>query len=165
MKSFAAFTAAVFAIVTFAAPLTAPVHAKQSAPSLSIPVSGTGGGSTLAGTFDLQKFVVSNGVVNAVGTLTGTVTNASGQAVSIVRTLTIPVAVGETSCAILHLELGPVFLDLLGLQVSLNQIVLDIDAQPGPGNLPGNLLCAVAGLLDNPGGLARLLNDLLAILG
>jgi hypothetical protein len=27
-------------------------------------------------------------------------------------------------------------------------IVVDIRAEPGPGNLLGNLLCAVAGLLD-----------------
>ena len=44
-------------------------------------------------------------------------------------------------------------------------IVLDITAESGPGNLLGNLLCAVAGLLDNPSGLARLLNQILAILG
>jgi hypothetical protein len=33
-----------------------------------------------------------------------------------------------------------------------------------PGNLLGNLLCAVLGLLDNPSGLANLLNEILAIL-
>lgn len=165
MKSFATITAAIFALVTLASPLSAPVLAKQNAPSLSIPVAGTGGGSTFAGAFDLQKFVVADGVVTAVGTLTGTLTNATGQAVSVVRSLAIPLTIGQTSCAILHLELGPLFVDLLGLQIRLNQIVLDIDAQSGAGNLLGNLLCAVAGLLDNPGGLAKLLNDLLAILG
>lgn len=51
-------------------------------------------------------------------------------------------------CPILHLELGPLDLNLLGLRVQLNQVVLDVDAIPGPGNLLGNLLCAVAGLLD-----------------
>ena len=51
-------------------------------------------------------------------------------------------------CPILHLELGPLDLDLLGLRVQLNQVVLDVTAVPGPGNLLGNLLCAVAGLLD-----------------
>lgn len=51
-------------------------------------------------------------------------------------------------CPILHLELGPLDLNLLGLRVQLNQVVLDITAIPGPGNLLGNLLCAVAGLLD-----------------
>lgn len=53
-----------------------------------------------------------------------------------------------TPCPILHLELGPLDLNLLGLRVQLNQVVLDITAVPGPGNLLGNLLCAVAGLLD-----------------
>lgn len=53
-----------------------------------------------------------------------------------------------TTCPILHLELGPLDLNLLGLRVQLNQVVLDITAIPGPGNLLGNLLCAVAGLLD-----------------
>lgn len=52
------------------------------------------------------------------------------------------------SCPILHLDLGPLDLDLLGLHVHLNEVVLDVTAIPGAGNLLGNLLCAVAGLLD-----------------
>jgi hypothetical protein len=51
--------------------------------------------------------------------------------------------------------------------VHLNQVVLDITAQSGPGNLLGNLLCSVAHLLDNTGnatGLAALLNQILAAL-
>jgi hypothetical protein len=35
--------------------------------------------------------------------------------------------------------------------VDLNQINPRITADPGPGNLLGNLLCAVAGLLDSSG--------------
>jgi hypothetical protein len=54
----------------------------------------------------------------------------------------------QDACPILHLELGPLDLNLLGLRVQLNQVVLDVTAVPGPGNLLGNLLCAVAGLLD-----------------
>jgi len=52
----------------------------------------------------------------------------------------------------------------LGLQVDLSQVVLDITAQQGAGNLLGNLLCAVTGLLDSPGGLSRLLNQILGVL-
>ena len=52
------------------------------------------------------------------------------------------------TCPILHLELGPLDLDLLGLRVHLDRVVLDLTAVPGPGNLLGNLLCALAGLLD-----------------
>ena len=71
----------------------------------------------------------------------------------------------QATCDILHLDLGPLSLDLLGLQIDLSRIVLDITAQAGAGNLLGNLLCAVAGLLDSPGGLARLLDQILGILG
>jgi hypothetical protein len=49
--------------------------------------------------------------------------------------------------------------------VSLNRVVLDITAVPGAGNLLGNLLCSVAGLLDNPSALATLLNQILGALG
>ncbi len=74
-------------------------------------------------------------------------------------------------CEILNLVLGPLDLDLLGLQVHLNRVVLHIQADPGPGNLLGNLLCAIAGLLD-PGPvnllerlkLANLLNRVLGLL-
>jgi hypothetical protein len=56
------------------------------------------------------------------------------------------------ACDILHLEVGPVHLDLLGLVVNLDDceggpIVLDIDAFAGEGLL-GDLLCGIAGLLD-----------------
>jgi hypothetical protein len=49
---------------------------------------------------------------------------------------------------ILNLVFGPLDLNLLGLQVHLDRVVLNITAQPGAGNLLGNLLCAVAGLLN-----------------
>jgi hypothetical protein len=70
----------------------------------------------------------------------------------------------QDGCPILHLELGPLDLDLLGLEVHLDRVVLDIRAQPGPGNLLGNLLCAVVALLDGvdlSGFLADLLQRLL----
>jgi hypothetical protein len=40
---------------------------------------------------------------------------------------------------------------VLGLQVDLSQIVLDIDAVSGSGNLLGNLLCQLVSLLDGSG--------------
>ena len=65
-------------------------------------------------------------------------------------------------------QLGPLDLDLLGLVVHLDRVVLDITAESGPGNLLGNLLCAITGLLDPAGPLGplvNLLNQLLDILG
>lgn len=54
----------------------------------------------------------------------------------------------DGECPILELVVGEIFLDLLGLQVETSVIEIDITAVAGPGNLLGNLLCAVAGLLD-----------------
>ena len=73
----------------------------------------------------------------------------------------------QLSCEILRLSIGAINLDLLGLQVSLSPVLLVITAVPGAGNLLGNLLCAIAGLLDGVGPLAQivnLLNQLLALL-
>jgi hypothetical protein len=62
------------------------------------------------------------------------------------------------SCPILDLQLGPIFLDLLGLQVETSRIHLEIRAEPN--GLLGNLLCAIAeGLLDGD-----TLGDILAVL-
>lgn len=72
------------------------------------------------------------------------------------------------ACDILLLDLGPLHLDVLGLVVDLNEVVLDIAAQAGGGNLLGNLLCAVVHLLDGPAilaAVANLLNQINAILG
>jgi hypothetical protein len=67
-------------------------------------------------------------------------------------------------CDILFLDLTDVFLDVLGLVVELD-LVLDIYAEPGPGNLLGNLLCAVAGLLDGPGLIGNIGNTVDRLLG
>jgi hypothetical protein len=73
------------------------------------------------------------------------------------------------SCDIVNLVLGPLHLDILGLVVDLNQVVLDVVAQTGAGNLLGNLLCAVVSLLDGIAigplltQLLERLNDILAI--
>lgn len=141
--------------------------------TVSAPVTGTftdalGGTGTFSGTFTPTKFVNQNGQLAAVGTLTGTLTDSAGTVLgTVTQQITAPVTAAQGSCQILHLELGPLDLDLLGLQVHLNQIVLDITAQQGPGNLLGNLLCAIAGLLDNGSpltGLTTLLNQLLSLL-
>jgi hypothetical protein len=77
----------------------------------------------------------------------------------------------QPTCEILELDIGAIHLDLLGLVVDLAPIHLDIVAQSGSGNLLGNLLCALAGLLNGPnlGGLLGAIQDLLdqinAILG
>jgi hypothetical protein len=71
---------------------------------------------------------------------------------------------------ILHLALGPVDLDLLGLLVHLDNcnngpVTVDITAQPGPGNLLGNLLSGLAHLLDNQAATPALLAQVNRIAG
>jgi len=71
---------------------------------------------------------------------------------------------------ILHLSLGPVDLNLLGLNVSLDNcnngpVTVDIGAQSGPGKLLGNLLNSVAHLLDGPAAGNALTNALNRVAG
>jgi hypothetical protein len=153
--------AAAFAV---AAVLAAPA-AMHAATALTLPVVGTAPtGGSFNGTFALAHFGVSKGQVVAIGTLTGIVTDAAGKTTTVSQAVSLPVNVGTATCQILHLDIGPIALNLLGLQVNLSEIVLNITAHSGPGNLLGNLLCDVANLLNNPGGLANLLNQILAII-
>ena len=133
--------------------------------SLAIPVTSTGTGGTFNGVFNLTGFTVQNGQLIANGIVTGTLTNAAGAVTSVLQTVSAAVTSSSGSCTILHLVIGPINLNILGLTVTTNQIVLDISAQPGPGNLLGNLLCDVANLLNNPNQtLANLLNQVVSIL-
>jgi hypothetical protein len=85
------------------------------------------------------------------------------ETVTPVITGTATPAPGVVSCRILFLDLGPLDLNLLGLRVQLNDIHLRITAEPGPGNLLGNLLCAVANLLGG-GPIPGQLNQIIALL-
>ena len=155
--------ALILALSMFFVPVAAQA---QAGSGISIPIVGTiGTTGAFSGAFNLTSFAVQNGQLVAIGTLTGVITNAGAVVGTILTNIVLPVTVTQATCDILHLDLGPRSLNLLGLQVDLSRIVLDITAQAGAGNLLGNLLCAVAGLLDSPGGLAKLLNQILDILG
>lgn len=135
---------------------------------VTVPVTGTTSkGGKFTGNFSIKQFSVVNNQIVAIGTLTGTIQNAVGNVIgTILKTIGLIVTFHGASCDILHLELGPLDLDLLGLQVHLDKVVLDIDADP-TGGLLGSLLCAVANLLNIGGPLADivgLLNQILALL-
>lgn len=167
--------AAVFlaAIVTALAASATPATAVTAAPptggsALTVPIGFAQSGGTLNGVFTITSFAVNNaGQLVANGTFTGTaVVGGIAQTVTDTPASTAVTATG--SCRILDLTLGPLHLDLLGLVVDLNQVHLTITAQQGPGNLLGNLLCAIAHLLDgspSPAALQQiidLLNQILA---
>jgi hypothetical protein len=150
--------------------------APRTASATTVPVTGTlaDGTGAVDGTFDVSRFANQDGQLMAIGTFTGTITNAAGDVLaSGSQQLALPVDTAQSSgsCQVLDLVLGPLDLDLLGLQVHLDTVHLNITAQQGPGNLLGNLLCAVTNLLNGPTGvnavvsqLANLLNQLLGAL-
>jgi hypothetical protein len=168
----AALAAVVAAFAVTAATATAAPPARGT---ISAPITAAQSGGTLNGVFNITNFAT-----NAAGQLVANGT-FSGTAVVDGVTQTLTNAVASTvvtnqatggGCQILDLTLGPLHLDVLGLVVDLNQVHLNITAQPGPGNLLGNLLCSVAHLLDSNGGggglntaIQNLLNLLNGLLG
>jgi hypothetical protein len=165
---------AIALIVGLAVPAGALAKKPSSGATVSAPVTGTftdtlGGVGTFSGTFTPDFASGTTQATTITGTLTGTLTDSAGTVLgSVTRTITLDVIGGEGSCQILDLVLGPLNLDLLGLEVFLDTVHLNITAQSGPGNLLGNLLCAVAGLLDDNTlgtALAQLLNQIFALLG
>lgn len=154
-------------------------HGKEKKnPFASIPVSSApGSANPFSGTMDIVGWQQNAaGGIDAIGILNGTLAGMPVANQVITWPLAIPgasspraAAVGtQATCDILNLILGPLHLNLLGLNVDLNQVVLDITAQTGAGNLLGNLLCAVTGLLDAVAIgpiLAGLLNNLTVLLG
>jgi len=107
-----------------------------------------------------------------VGQLTGTLKSpGQGQqnAQTVDQQVAMPLAdIQQATCEVLTLVLGPLHLELLGLIVDLNQVVLHITADP-QGGLLGSLLCSLAGGVPGlPGTLDTiigLLNQILAALG
>jgi hypothetical protein len=159
---------ATLGVLPAVAASAAPVEASPAAVSqakvapTALPVTGTGFVGQIS---DLTARTV-GGVLTLTGTIQG-VLNGVPIAATPFTTTVDSLQVGD-ACTILDLDLGPLHLDLLGLVVDLNEVQLDITAVPGAGNLLGNLLCAVAGLLDRNGpltGIGALLNRLLTGLG
>jgi hypothetical protein len=135
-------------------------------------------GDRVTGYFTPLGFSKRHGHLRVRGLVNGVVHKDSGakRTFTVMRTLrvksmngTVPGAAraaagAMATCDILHLVLGPLDLNLLGLKVHLDKVVLDIVAQSGAGQLLGNLLCAVANLLNSGGTLSQLLTQLGRIL-
>jgi len=83
--------------------------------------------------------------------LTSLLNGGLGALTNVANTTVLP----STTTNILHLSVGPVDLNVLGLQVTLDNchngpVTVDINAVSGSGNLLGNLLGRVAHLADAP---------------
>jgi hypothetical protein len=148
-------------------PLGASAASKKSG-SLTENVTGTftnaAGEGTFQGQLTINRFVAQGGQLAAVGTLTGTLTDASGAVLGNVTDQAVTLPVDRSSltatCDILNLAVGPLDLDLLGLVVHLDRVALDVTAEAGSGNLLGNLLCGLSKLLDSSANLTAIANKL-----
>ena len=146
-------------------------------------VGKTSEGEKVTGAFTPTRFVERDGVLWAKGFLQGKIHHDNGTVTKFSGIKKMPVKKinGQSAtdartsgraaaCDVLNLVLGPLDLNVLGLEVHLQRVVLDVVAVAGAGQLLGNLLCAVAGLLDGGplagllGQLSTLLNQILAAL-
>ncbi|UQA57952.1 hypothetical protein [Polyangium aurulentum] len=146
----------------FGALLFVPVSAMAAKPSgggplKEISVSGAlQDGRTFAGKLSITHIDTVDGkALTACGSISGAVKAADGTSTIIAdtfcntsATLTQGNGLRSVSCDILVLDLGPLFLDGLGLYIGLSEIILDIDAKTGAGKLLGSLLCTLFGQLD-----------------
>jgi hypothetical protein len=178
----AALTALTVCAVSLGAAGTASAAQEPAETPLTraVAVTGTKG---FKGTYTIDRFASRGGKLVAYGTLEGTMRKGGKTRRVSRKNVVMPASVsgaGPSSgasasqvppipgaCQILNLVLGPVTLDLLGLVVRTNRINVRIDAVPGAGNLLGNLLCALTGILNPTGALGPLtgaINELTAAL-
>jgi hypothetical protein len=171
--------------------LSGSTQAKSKPPKAQIQLAVTGtvaGGGAFTGTFTLQRFAVSGNTAVAVGFIRGSAVTAAGVPLGAVLRgpVELPVTVSgagargaaagksigvhgraflvQQTCEVLHLELGAVAFDLLGLQVNTQPIVIDLLASGGGTDVLGSLICTALELVGNVIGLVDILNSILGLL-
>jgi len=166
---------AVLLLATAALAAQPDKQGKGGSASLQLPIAGTAAtGGTFAGTLSIQRFEARDGNVVAIGMVAGSV---AGVGTALVGPVALPVAVGpgsqgaaasnnlvaqQATCQVLHLDVGAVNLNVLGLQVTTLPIAIDLS---GDSAAPlGNLVCTILDTLNNVVGLVDLLNQLLGAL-
>ncbi len=156
------------------------VAAAQSTPkAVKVPVTGTfAGGGQFSGNITINRFEQRGNDIVAVGFVSGVLSRGSRSLGSgVAGEVTWPVTIKssatathatssvgplQTSCPVLSIALGPVDANLLGFQVSLGAVTLDIGGESG--TPLGDLVCAISDLLGNVAAVVNLLNSLLGLL-
>lgn len=193
----ATLAAGVYGVSGAAANGTAKAPSVKKVPAIyKVPVAGSASnGKQFTGTYKIQRFAPAtvHGVrgVYSVGILTGTMNGRHITRYNVMAPAKLTGGTGSLArssqaiCPVLHLVLGPINLNLLGLQVTLGggdvapgtpadqPITLNLTAVRG-GGLLGDLLCGVSNALGGTGltqlsqslsQLAATLNALVGLLG
>jgi hypothetical protein len=148
-----------------------------------LPIAGTAighGKDTFTGTLSIERFAVRGDKIVAVGMVTGRVLDKSGNArgTAVVGQVEVPVQVGSApsaaassrmalaaaSCDVLHLDLGAINLNLLGVQFVTTPITLDLTATSDAGGVLGQLICTALETVGNVVDLVGVLNSILSLL-
>jgi hypothetical protein len=150
-------------------------QAKTFSKLKKIPISERDGDKRFRGRLSVLEFKQVGQEIVAVAKLTGTVTE-DGDKKRVSRKINVPVSLpgvaelqAQATCEILDLVLGPIDLRLLGLRLQVSRIHIRLTAEQG-GGLLGDLLCAIANLLNGGNVLGQLtqilslLNQILAAL-
>ena len=178
---------ALLMLVTLAQATVKPVGAQPapaSPPLVTLPLAGTtSGNGTFSGTLAITSVGSDgSGGVFVEGLVTGTVTRANktplGTIVSVPVRLPLQgnwprglaqqapgdsIVLAQATCGILHLEIGAVNLNALGVVVATSPIALDVSGDTaGP---LGALVCSILNLVGGLAGLVNLLTSLLGALG
>ena len=179
-KSRMVLAAAVAALAVMLVGGAGPAAAQTSTTPLTKTVKMTGtakNGKKFNGTYTVKRFTHSGSKLYAVGTLKGRLKGrrVTKNNVRIPASLARPASAAQipptpNACQILNLTLQPIDLNLLGLRLRTSRIDLRLEGVPGAGNLLGNLLCGITGILDpqaatpaTPSVLTQVLNALLAL--
>jgi hypothetical protein len=143
----------------------------DAGPLYTVPITGVAkNGKKFTGTYGIYRFTVKDGKVWSVGTLNGRLKGRHVNRANVMMPASLTgdstAAQAAATCPILHLVLGPIDLNLLGLRVKLGggaasdqPIVLDVTAQQG-GGLLGDLLCGLSNALNGTGVLSQLATQL-----
>src|SRR6266852_2019585 len=132
-------------------------------PVLQLPVNGTFKGGDFAGTASINRFEQRGNDIVAIGFVSGTLTrNTKAIGTAIAGEVTWPVTVrsggtagalrtaavaAQATCPVVHIALGPVDVNLLGADVSLSAVTLDVVGEQG--TPLGDLVCAISSLIGN----------------
>lgn len=149
---------------------------------LRLAITGTtDAGTTFTGTFTLQRFAAREDRVVAVGFIQSSVAGST-----VLRPMELPVTIGSgaaaagasapktpgggrrflaqaQTCEVLHLVLGAVNFDLLGLQITTGPIPIDIVAVGGGTDVLGSLICTLLETVGNVIAVVDLLNNILGL--